>query len=153
MWKQFKKEIIAGSLVIGILSFALGCVFNDSMTRNKYQTIARIEQGSDKGINGQCPGESFDQGQGRQGHRGDGPGHGRGRRDGQQPSADKRQGGGSENQDQTPADQPDNNDQNKVDDNKNNSDDNENNTDDTEKKQNNIVQDGADNQVNSTEKL
>lgn len=75
MWKQFKKEIIVGGIMIGMLSFALGCVFSDSTLAGNVNAGKRIEQKADNGMppdqsgpgNGQCPGNGQGPGNGQDG--------------------------------------------------------------------------------------
>ena len=127
MWKKYKKEIIAGGLVIAILSFALGCAFNSSTQRSGAHAQARIEQRADQGMPGQNPDQEFGMDNDGRDHHGKGHGYGHSGMckpgcDGQQPSAENRPGdnngqiqsppqqpGGNNSQDQTKPQAPDSN--------------------------------------------
>lgn len=49
MWKLYKKEMIAGGLIVAVIAFALGCVFNASTGVGGMQNRPGIEQKADIG--------------------------------------------------------------------------------------------------------
>ncbi len=78
MWKQYKKEVLAGGAMIAIIAFALGCVFNASTGRGGMTGApSQIERKADNGCPGNGPGpENGQDGKGQFGHRHGGPGMG-----------------------------------------------------------------------------
>ena len=69
MWKQYKKELVVGGILLSVVAFSLGCVFNASTGKGPVSAQTRIEQKAQNDTQDQQPDDFGQHGPGKDGQK------------------------------------------------------------------------------------